>query len=254
MKNFGKIKNTFNDLLSESMATKNVEKRKLFKKYIKMLSENEILKTQFNVYNSIEEMIEENQFKASTKIKMNIDLLESFDRKDIFEANDSLVKLLKGRECNDAVKGSYTNAELHESITNMIFEKDINKFVDSLNEAVEYAKGNTGRQVNESVGLPNKIFAPLLVDKYNEKYADLNESEKAIIKSILESDEKGKEELFKTVVSECLELVNERLKDAEVNLKEGLLAVKENLLSREYIKESFDKDIFKILELKEDLK
>ena len=34
MKNFGKIKNMFNTMLSESMAEKNVVKRKLFKKYI----------------------------------------------------------------------------------------------------------------------------------------------------------------------------------------------------------------------------
>jgi len=250
MKNFGKIKNIFNTLLSESMASKNVEKRKLFKKYIKMLSENEILKTQFNVYNSIEDMFEENQFNASTKIKMTIDLLESYDRKDIIAANTKLSDLVKGRNLDSP----YTNNKLHESISNMIFEKDINKFVDSLNEAVEYAKGNSPRQVNESVGLPNKIFAPLLVDRYNERYSGLDESEKTLIKTILESDEEGKAELFKTVVAECLELVNERLKDAEVNLKEGLLAVKENLLTREYIQESFDKDIFKILELKEDLK
>lgn len=250
MKNFGKIKNTFNDLLSESMATKNVEKRNLFKKYIKMLSENEILKTQFNVYNSIEDMVEENQFKASTKIKMTIDLLESYDRKDILIANNKLADLVKGRGMND----SYANDKLHESICNMIFEKDINKFVDSLNEAVEYAKGNTIRQVNESVGLPNKIFAPILVDKFNDKYSDLNESEKKIVKDILESNEEGKIEMYSTVVAECLELVNDKLKDANVELKEGLLAVKENLLDRVYVKESFDKDIFKMLELKEDLK
>lgn len=250
MENFGKIKNIFNTLLSESMASKNVVKRKLFKKYIKMLSENEILKTEFNVYNSIEDMVESNQFKASEKIKRTVDLLESFDRKDIFEANQSLSDLVKDRN----LEVSYTNDRLHENISDLIFSKDINKYVDSLNEAVEYAKVNTPTQVNESIGLPNTIFAPLVIDRFNEKYSDLNESEKNMIRTILDSDEVGKKELFVSVVNECLLLVNERLKDADITLKEGLLAVKENLLTREYIKESFDNDIFKILDLKEDLK
>ena len=250
MKNFGKIKNVFNTMLSESMASKNVEKRDAFKKYLKMLKENEILKTQFNIYNSIESMIEENQFKASEKIKMNIDLLESYTRKEIIEANNKLFELTKGRNINEP----YANDKLHENISDMIFSDDINKFVDSLNETIEYAKGNTPKQVNETIGVPNKLFTSLVVDRYNEKYSELSESERKTIKTIFESNDEEKVILFKDMVSECLELVNEKLKDSTIDLKESLLAVKENLLTREYIKESFDKDIFKILELKEDLK
>ena len=40
----------------------------------------------------------------------------------------------------------------------------------------------------------------------------------------------------------------------QASMLDKLLTVKENLLDRVYIKESFDKDIFKMLELKEDLK
>jgi hypothetical protein len=250
MKNFGKIKNVFNTMLSESMASKNVEKRDTFKKYLKMLKENEILKTQFKIYNSIESMIEENQFKAGEKIKMNIDLLESYTRKEIIEANNKLFELTKGRNINEP----YVNDKLHENIADMIFSDDINKFVDSLNETIEYAKGNTPKQVNETIGVPNKLFTSLVVDRYNEKYSELSESERKTIKTIFESNDEDKVILFKNMVSECLELVNDKLKDATLDLKESLLAVKENLLNREYIKESFDKDMIKILELKEDLK
>jgi hypothetical protein len=249
MKNFGKIKNIFNTMLSESMGSKDANKRDAFKNYLKMLKENEILKAQFNVYTSIESLIENDQFKASEKIKGNIDLLESYDRKDILKANTDLFKLTNGR----TVKGSYVNDKLHENISNMIFSKDINRFVDSLNETIEYAKSNSYVRVNEGIGIPNKIFAPLVIDRFNHKYNDLTKSQIHTLKIILENNEVSNIDLFSQAVKECLELVDNKLKNSNTDLKESLLAVKENLLSREYIKESFDKDIFKILDLKEDL-
>jgi len=249
MRNFGKIKNVFNTMLSESMGSKNADKRDAFKNYLKMIKENEILKTQFNIYTSIESLMEDNQFKASEKIKRNIDLLKSYDRQDILEANTTLFKLANGR----TVKESYVNDKLHENITNMIFSKNINKFVDSLNETIEYVKSNVYRQVNEGVGISNKIFAPLVVDRFNEKYSDLTESQIDTLKVIIENNETYNIALFSKTVKECLVLVNDKLKDANTDLKESLLSVKDNLLNRKYIKESFDKDIFKILDLKEDL-
>lgn len=249
MRNFGKIKNVFNTMLSESMGSKNADKRDAFKNYLKMIKENEILKTQFNIYTSIESLTEDNQFKASEKIKRNIDLLKSYDRQDILEANTTLFKLANGR----TVKESYVNDKLHENITNMIFSKNINKFVDSLNETIEYVKSNVYRQVNEGIGISNKIFAPLVVDRFNEKYNDLTESQIDTLKVIIENNETYNIDLFSKTVKECLVLVNDKLKDANTDLKESLLSVKDNLLNRKYIKESFDKDIFKILDLKEDL-
>ena len=40
----------------------------------------------------------------------------------------------------------------------------------------------------------------------------------------------------------------------ELELYESLLTLKENLLNRKYIKESFESDIIKIIELKESFK
>ena len=53
MQNFGKIKNAFNELLAEGLSTNNPESKRIFKKYIKAINENEILRTQFLVYNNI---------------------------------------------------------------------------------------------------------------------------------------------------------------------------------------------------------
>lgn len=94
MKNFGEIKNIFNTLLAESLVKKDKNKQKLFHSYLKLIKENEILKTQFLVYDNIENKIEGNENKIYQYIKENIELLKKFKKKDILEANEKLVKLL----------------------------------------------------------------------------------------------------------------------------------------------------------------
>lgn len=255
MKNFGKIKNTFNDILGEAIANKDVSKKKLFNKYIANLKEDRILKEQFNVYTSIETLIEDNQFKASEKIKLNVDILKEFKSEDILKANNKLVELLGDKDMDY----SYDNESIHESISKLIFSDDINQYVDSLNEAIEYVKNNTSKEVFESAGVPNSILASIVVDKYNDKYASLDESSKKLMKLVFEGGKEDKVTLFNSSVEECLSLINDKLndKDNEINdltIKEGLLSAKENLLGREYKKDTFEKDMVKIINLKNDLK
>lgn len=253
MKNFGKIKNIFNTILAEAIASKDVVKKKTFNKYVTSLKESEILKTQFSVYTSIENLIEENKFKASEKIKMNVDTLKSYTKEDIINTNNKLMELAGDVK----VDSKYDKQSIHESITNLIFSDDINKYVDSLNEAVEYAKSNTPKEVFESAGIPNSILTSIVVDKFNTKYNSLDESSKKLIKLVFEGTEEDKAKLFETSVKDCLDLINEKLNNEfrgeDVAIKESLLSPKENLLGRTYVKESFDKDIVKILNLKSDL-
>ena len=254
MKNFGKIKNTFNEILGEAIANKDVSKKKLFNKYIANLKEDRILKEQFNVYTSIETLIEDNQFKASEKIKLNVDTLKEFKSEDILKSNNKLVELLADKDMTH----SYDNESIHESISKLIFSDDINQYVDSLNEAIEYVKNNTVKEVFESAGIPNSILASIVVDKYNNKYASLDESSKKLMRLVFEGPEEDKINMFKVLVKECLDLINDKLDNElaveDVSIKEGLLSAKENLLAREYKKDTFEKDMVKIINLKNDLK
>jgi hypothetical protein len=249
MENFGKLKNTFNNILSESIVDKDKNKKKIFKQYVKALNESSILKKQFDVYFRIENIIESNQFKASEKIKKIVESLKSFDKSEIIEANAKLSSIIEGFE----IESDYDKKELHENISNLIFSDDVDVYVDSLNETVEYAKTNKAKEVNEAYGVPNSILSVISVNRYNEEYSDLSESDKELINVIIESDETVKEELLKDRISECMELVNERLKDANVDLKETLLAAKEKLMNIQYNNESFEKDVVKVLGLKESL-
>lgn len=253
MENFGKLKNIFNTILAEGISEKNDTKKDIFKKYIKLLKENKILKTQFDVYTKIESMVEESEFKATEKIKKILESINKYDKKSIYEANQKLVNLSKGRNIDE----DYKEKSLHENISNLIFSKDVDKYVDSLHEAVQYVKTNILKEEVKGLGVPNNLLASIAIDKYNEAYSDLDESSKKIIKSIIEGNDEIREELFNENIKECISLINEKLKKEyrgeDIAIKESLLAAKENLLERKYNPNTFDKDIAKIITLKDDL-
>ena len=249
MENFGRLKNIFNTILAEGISEKNDSKKAVFKKYVKMLRENKILKAQFDAYTKIESMVEENELKAKEKITMITESVRVFKREAIIEANSKLAKLVEGVELDD-----YKEKELHENISNIIFSKDVDTYVDSIFETVAYVKTNIIKEEVKGNGVPNELLATIAIDKFNETYAELDESMMKVVKTILEGDNESREGLFKEGVKDCISLINEKLKDADVTIKESLLAAKENLLDRTYNADTFENDITKILNLKNDLK
>ena len=94
VKNFGQIKECFNDILIESIVTQNTDKNKLFKKYVFLVNENKILKTQFLVYSNIENKVEPDIYKATQFVSESIALLSKYKKKDILEANKKLAENL----------------------------------------------------------------------------------------------------------------------------------------------------------------
>src|ERR1035437_8833005 len=93
MQNFGKIKNTFNGILVEGMVLKNDTKKQLFQKYVKAIKESDILKTQFLVYNNIENKIEADPSVANFFVLENVKLLWKFKSEDVIKENKKLVSL-----------------------------------------------------------------------------------------------------------------------------------------------------------------
>ena len=115
MKNFGKIKNVFNELVSEGIATKDVASLDLFKKYVKTVKENEILKTQFLVISNIENKVESDRDIATQYVKENISLFSEFEKKKIIEANENLSSFITLCDKGELLKEDmeYDNKTLH---------------------------------------------------------------------------------------------------------------------------------------------
>jgi len=69
MNNFGKIKDTFNLILSESIIKKDNEGKKIFNSYLKELKENNSLKSQFLLYKNLSSKKFTNESDAKYYIK-----------------------------------------------------------------------------------------------------------------------------------------------------------------------------------------
>jgi len=252
--NFGLLKNVFNDILVESVVNQDDDRKKIFKQYVNLINENEILKTQFLVYTNIENKVESDHDKASLFVNENIKLFSKFTKKDIFNANGKLTKLVLFEKNN-----TYNNSELHENISKLIFTEKNPNTIDSIVEAtsfvVNYIKTNKVKVFTEALGLPNSMLSSIMVSKYNEKYSTLDESEKKILKSLIDSTSEEKQEIYSSTLKECISLINENLNTTDLTVKEKLLKVKEKLLNdTQSIDEDYYKNISKLVELRSNLK
>lgn len=255
MQNFGKIKNVFNGILVEGMVSKGDTNKQLFKRYIKTIRENELLKTQFLVYNNIENKIEENEFKATLFLQENIDLLKKYSKEDLVKANFKLAEpiLFEEEEVN------YIHEKLHEDLTTLIFTDKTTENIDAIVEAtaniINHIKTNKPKAVSESIDLPNSMLTAIMVGKYNEKYSTMGETEKEILKSLIESDDEKKLSVYAKTIRECIDLINIKLTESNLEVKDKLLTVKDKLLNdKQELNEDFFKNISKLVELKESLK
>jgi hypothetical protein len=221
-----------------------------------MLKEDKMLKTQFLVLSNIENKVESDREKATQFVKENIELFSSFDKKKLLESNVKLSSLLKSKFNEDL---DYNNKDLHENIGKLIFTKrtpnNIDTIVEATSKIVDFILANKPKVISEAIQLPTSMISTIMVEKYNEKYADLTEDEKKVIKVLLESNDEQKKELYSNTLKECIELVNENLKECSLDTKEKLLIVKERLLNdKQVIDDTFAKNITKLINLKEDLK
>ncbi len=256
MRNFGKIKTIFNNLMAEGISSDIPKNKKLFKEYVDIVKVNEVIKNQFLVYNNIENKCETNESKAIEFVKYNIDKLSKYKKSEILEANKILSSIIK--ENGESVNDETHLSDLYENICDLIFMEEnisnISDKVDKLHLVSSHILNNKS-EVNESNDfVPNSMLASVSVDKFNEKYSDLTEDEKNILKIVIESDDEGKKDIIETLSKECLVLVNEHFdSESSVDVKSKLLDTKERLLEFKYNSDSFIVDINKLIDLKNNL-
>jgi hypothetical protein len=254
MHNFGRIKNTFNDLLAEGIIKKDDQSKKLFKKYIRTIRESEILKTQFLIYNNIENKCDDDFSSATIFVSENIKLMEKYPKSAILNENKKLIDLIK----DDNWNGVYGLSDLHESINNLILSKksakNIDKITENIKSVAKFIVSNQPMVIHEDVDLPISVLTNVMVNKYNSKYSDINESDKEILKKIIHSNMDEKKSLYADVVNECIVMVDSLINDIDDESKDKLLLVKSKLKEDiELTDDNFITNISRLIELKNNL-
>jgi len=256
MQNFGYIKSVFNEMLIEALISKDKKKKQIYSNFVNAIKTNKILNKQFQVYDLLENKFETNDGKRSEFIKETLSLLNDIKREDIFKENLKLVTPLyqHGYELPNL---DYNHKALDETIAKLIFTKKSGKTINSIVENIslisEHIKDNIAPLVVEGAGVPDSLLMNTMVNKFNEKYSELSESDSKVIKSLISTNIVDREIVFNDLIRECLELTNSQIPNSTSDIKESLLNVKEKLLEYKFSNENYIQLTSKLIELKNDL-
>ena len=253
MENFGNIKDTFKNIVVESVLRKDKEGKKVFSKFLKTLKENKTLSDQYLIYKNLQTKKFDDGGQAREYIKENITLLRNLNEGHIQKGNDYFLKLLKG------VKIIKENDSFYNDISYLTKTKKTPSNIDKLNTSTNnivrlMLEKEDEVVVKESLELPPSIITKLAVDKFNNRYSNISESEKEIIKTILNGNDEDKLNTFVKLKKSCIESIDKKLDESsDIDLKDKLLRVKDKLLNMVYNKEDSDNNISNVYELKESI-
>jgi hypothetical protein len=255
MQNFGQINETFKNILVDSIITKDKKGKRVFKSYVKALKENSVLRTQYNIFNKLENKI--NVVNETERSNMLVDecisMLENLGEAKVTKINNKLIKYLNenGYKIYDA---EYDFKSLHEHITNVAFLERNTKNVNTVIESKLFLKNHSNlveqKEQREVEPYINKMLIPLLENKFNDKFSNISELEKKIFKLTINGTDEAKEELYGETIHECIDLVDNQLKECSIEQKDTLLQVKDKLLRQKFNTETFTAEMSKINYLK----
>jgi len=148
----------------------------------------------------------------------------------------------------------YDFKSLHEHINNVAFlernVKNVNTIVESKMFIKSFSNLTEKKEYKVVEPYSNKMLLPLLKNKFNEKYANLSELEKKVIKLSINGTDSDKKELYSGTIKECVALVNEQLKECSINQKDTLLQVKDKLLRYNFNLDNFESEMSEMNYLK----
>lgn len=148
--NFGTIKDIYAKFLINSYLTEGkVKKHKnLYKNFIKTISENEILRTEFIVYKNIENGYFPSESSAIEYLKENISLFDKYRKEDIKKVNENLAQKLIVNTKGYTVPGTKHPADIclikskniHEALDTLITLEKKAETINTLHESFEFVK------------------------------------------------------------------------------------------------------------------
>ena len=248
MNNFGNIKDTFNNILSNALLSKDKKGKELFSKYLQTLKEDNNLRNEYLIYKNLTSVKFNNGTDAKYFISENIQLLKN---NDTTKGIKKLQSLIEGFDIvND-------NDEIYNHINILRNTEKTPETISKLQESINFLTENMLKEVElieneyDTVDVPPSVLTKMATNRYNLKYQDISENEKEIIKTLLNGDDEDKKKVYNNLKTECIDIIDKKLNEnSDLDIKDKLLKVKDKLLRMEYNSDEYVKDINNVYELK----
>lgn len=260
---FGTLKDLFTEKLIESYSSKSEDGKILFKKFIKTINESETLKTAFIVYKNIENNTIKSEIRANDYLKESISLFNEFGNNSLALENKKLISIL---EAHSIDLNGLNQKELHKNLEIVLStEKNastLNKIEESKSELINWLmldkKSEEVKENEEYVkeGVDTQKFLEIVTNKFNEKYSNLTEEEKNILKVLRESNEEEGKKVVSSLVKETISILNTKINSHKnnIDIKEKLLETKDTVYSMLENEGDLNNNILKLYDLKNNLK
>lgn len=233
-RNFGVIYNVFEQNIDNIYQDE--KKKHIIKEAYKLIKNNPVLNEQFKVY----DMFEKAKDIDNTKDFVNeaSGLIKHFNKKQIKENNEKLIKLIRDNELNEYVDIPEETENLYEAIEYVMLNKktldNVNDFLKAQNVIVEYIENNKKQNIDES---ENKFTFENFQEELNKEEKNLNENINEDEKKLLEmfaNPKTNKRSIFENYKSETLKKIKGVMQISEENDREAWNKVYESVNSKTY--------------------
>lgn len=250
--NFGVLNHIFEQQLPTLIKTN----KKAVRDVIKTIKEDKNLLGQFNFYNAIK-----NQYKGKTASLMEANIaLDNLVNVSTKEINPKTVKESNKKLKNVMIENNIIPSEFvddenkklyecgHKILTNKKKSSNMFPLIESYHTVCEYMEKHKNDNINEG-----KSVDELIEDFENKLKTNLNESEISFVQQITDFKtpiaEQRKEKLFNKFKNECINKINEMLKEDSENSE--LKGLKSQIDEMKFNNTSIVKDIAKLLEIRD---
>ena len=250
--NFGILNHIFEERLPE-LFKKN---KKAVRDVIKVIKEDSNLMGEFNYYNTIKQYkgkIAESIEPDAVISKLNEAIVATINKDTVNKSNAKLRKVLKE---HNIIPNDFIDEEaktLYESGHNILTKK-----LNAIGNVMTIAESNKNicnyMDKHKTDVIKEQIDPDKLIKQFKERMKEtLTESEMSFVKEITDwrspIAEQRKEKLFNKFKNECIEKVDEMLKEDAGNVE--LESLKKQLEEQKFNKESIVQDIAKLLEIRD---
>ena len=257
---FGEYKALYDDIINDLSDINLNESMKSLASYVKLLKENKAIRS---VYKIIDHVGLDTTSDPTITAYAWATILESVDKKQLKEGEQKMYNIYKNA-CNmvDGITPERIDSVLAESksvndavkyLTHQSNSSNINKLnerVSSINALSNLIKESTKTEKAQIDSEKNNVD---LISELNEIFVnEYKEWENKVLKdlSICYASGSDTKELFEQYKTSCIEAIDS-IDDADLTTKSRLHGMKQQLMEKEYNKETLQEDLFKLAELKE---
>lgn len=233
-RNFGVIYNVFEQNIDNIYQDES--KKHIIKEVYDMIKNDKLLNEQFKIYDMFEKTTDVENVKDFVNETINI--INGFDKKQIKECNEKLIKVIKDNKLNEYVDIPEETENLYEAIEYVILNKktldNVNNFIKAQNVIAEHIEKNQKESLEENKkSLSFESFKNDLDKEEKKLQENINEDEKKLL-DMFTDPKTNKRAVFENYKSETLNKIKGVMQISEETDREAWDKVYENVNSKTY--------------------